>query len=81
MAKQEITFDTTKISPYRGHAVGRAFYNAFKDFVRSPENEKMIEARAAEIAEQTTPVYDYSELLEEAKDRIEERIKLEGPLE
>ena len=25
-----------------------------------------------------TPIWDYSELLEEAKDRIEEKLKIEG---
>ena len=43
--------DTSKISTYRGRAIGRAFYNAFMKFVEDPENEKMIEQRAEEIRE------------------------------
>ena len=51
MASQTITVDTSQISAYRGRAVGRAFYNAYMNFVKDPENEKMIEQRAEEIRE------------------------------
>ena len=43
--------DTSKISTYRGRAIGRAFFNAYMNFVKDPENEKMIEQRAEEIRE------------------------------
>lgn len=46
-----IEIDTSKISPYRGRAVGRAFYHAYMNFIRDPENEKMIEQKAEEIRE------------------------------
>lgn len=51
MASQTITVDTSQISAYRGRAIGRAFYNAYMNFVKDPENEKMIERRAEEIRE------------------------------
>lgn len=51
MASQTITVDTSQISAYRGRAIGRAFYNAYMNFVKDPENEKMIEQRAEEIRE------------------------------
>ena len=47
-----VTIDTSKIPAYRSRAIGRAFYNAYMDFVKDPEREKMIEARAAEIRKQ-----------------------------
>lgn len=46
-----VTIKTENINLYRGINVGRAFYYAFKKFVRDPENEKMIEQRAQEIRE------------------------------
>ena len=49
MPSKEITIDTSKISLYRGRAIGRAFYNAYMKFIEDPENEKMIEKRAEEI--------------------------------
>ena len=51
MAGQTITVDTSQISAYRGRAIGRAFYNAYMNFVKDPEHEKMIEQRAEEIRE------------------------------
>ena len=51
MAGQTITVDTSQISAYRGRAIGRAFFNAYMNFVKDPENEKMIEKRAEEIRE------------------------------
>lgn len=51
MASQTITVDTSQISAYRGRAIGRAFYNAYMNFVKDPKNEKMIEQRAEEIRE------------------------------
>lgn len=51
MSTKEIVIDTSKISPYRARAIGRAFYNAYMDFIKDPENEKMIEKRAEEIRE------------------------------
>lgn len=51
MASQTITVDTSQISAYRGRAIGRAFFNAYMNFVKDPENEKMIEQRAEEIRE------------------------------
>lgn len=51
MASQTITVDTSQISAYRGRAIGRAFFNAYMNFVKDPENEKMIERRAEEIRE------------------------------
>lgn len=51
MANGTLAIDTSKINPYRGRAIGKAFYNAYMDFIKSPENEKFIEARAAEIRE------------------------------
>ena len=52
MSTKEIVIDTSKISPYRGRAIGRAFYNAYMEFIKDPENAKMIERRAEEIREQ-----------------------------
>lgn len=49
MPSKEITIDTSKISLYRGRAIGRAFYNAYMKFIENPENEKMIEKCAEEI--------------------------------
>ena len=49
MASKTITIDTSQISVYRGRAIGRAFYNAYMNFIKDPENEKMIERRAEEI--------------------------------
>lgn len=49
--QSEIKIDTSKISPYRGRAIGRAFYNAYMEFIKDPENEKIIEQRAEEIRE------------------------------
>lgn len=49
MKNQSITINTSQISTYRGRAIGRAFYNAYMNFVKNPENEKMIEQRAEEI--------------------------------
>lgn len=46
---KSISIDTSKISPYRGRAIGRAFFNAYMKFVENPENEKIIEQRAEEI--------------------------------
>lgn len=43
--------DTSQISAYRGRAIGRAFFNAYMNFVKDPEHEKMIEQRAEEIRE------------------------------
>ena len=43
--------DTSQISAYRGRAIGRAFFNAYMNFVKDPENEKTIEQRAEEIRE------------------------------
>ncbi len=51
MAGQTMTVDTSQISAYRGRAIGRAFFNAYMNFVKEPENEKMIEQRAEEIRE------------------------------
>ena len=51
MAGQTITVDTSQISAYRGQAIGRAFFNAYMNFVKDPEHEKMIEQRAEEIRE------------------------------
>ena len=51
MKNQSITINTTQISTYRGRAIGRAFYNAYMNFVKDPEHEKMIEQRAEEIRE------------------------------
>lgn len=51
MASQTITVDTSQISAYRGRAIGRAFFNAYMNFVKDPENKKMIEQRAEEIRE------------------------------
>ena len=51
MAGQTITVDTSQISAYRGRAIGRAFFNAYMNFVKDPEHEKMIERRAEEIRE------------------------------
>ena len=51
MASRTITVDTSQISAYRGRAIGRAFFNAYMNFVKDPENEKMIERRAEEIRE------------------------------
>lgn len=51
MSSKEITIDTSKISLYRGRAIGRAFYNAYMKFIEDSENEKMIEKRAEEIRE------------------------------
>lgn len=51
MAGQTITVDTSQISAYRGRAIGRAFFNAYMNFVKDPEHEKMIEQRAEEIRE------------------------------
>ena len=48
---RNITIDTAQISTYRGRAIGRAFYNAYMNFVKDPEHEKMIEQRAEEIRE------------------------------
>ena len=50
--KRGPSIDTSKISTYRGRAIGRAFYNAYMNFVKDPEHEKMIEQRAEEIREQ-----------------------------
>ena len=50
--KRGPNIDTSKISTYRGRAIGRAFYNAYMNFVKDPEHEKMIEQRAEEIREQ-----------------------------
>ena len=49
--KRGPSIDTSKISTYRGRAIGRAFYNAYMNFVKDPEHEKMIEQRAEEIRE------------------------------
>lgn len=46
---KSIAIDTSKISAYRGRAIGRAFFNAYMNFVKDPENEKMIEKHADEI--------------------------------
>lgn len=46
---RNITIDTAQISTYRGRAIGRAFFNAYMNFVKDPEHEKMIEQRAEEI--------------------------------
>ena len=51
MKNQSITINTTQISTYRGRAIGRAFFNAYMNFVKDPENEKKIEQRAEEIRE------------------------------
>lgn len=51
MKNQSITINTTQISTYRGRAIGRAFYNAYMNFVKDPEHEKMIEQRAEKIRE------------------------------
>lgn len=51
MAPNTTVIDTSKISAYRGRAIGRAFYNAFMDYIKDPEHEKMIENRAEEIRE------------------------------
>ena len=51
MKNQSITINTTQISTYRGRVIGRAFYNAYMNFVKDPEHEKMIEQRAEEIRE------------------------------
>ena len=48
---KSIAIDTSQISTYRGRAIGRAFFNAYMNFVKDPENEKMIEKRADEIRE------------------------------
>lgn len=47
----DVRIDTSQISVYRGRAIGRAFYNAYMNFIRDPEHEKMIELRAEEIRE------------------------------
>ena len=49
LTNKNITVDTSKISPYRGRAIGRAFYNAYMNFIRNPENEKMLEQCAEEM--------------------------------
>lgn len=51
MASGTVAIDTSKINPYRGRAIGKAFYNAYMDFIKNPENEKYIEEKAAEIRE------------------------------
>ena len=51
MAGQTITVDTSQISAYRGRAIGRAFFNAYMNFVKDPEHEKMVEQRAEELRE------------------------------
>lgn len=60
MASQTIIVDTSQISAYRGRAIGRAFYNAYMNFVKDPENEKMIEQRAEEIRERCRRPYGSS---------------------
>lgn len=52
MEERIIKIDTSKISPYTGRKIGRAFYNAYMEFISDPENEKMIMKRAAEIREE-----------------------------
>ena len=52
---KSITIDTSHISPYRGRAIGRAFFNAYLNFVKDPENEKMIEQRSEEIRDLQLP--------------------------
>ena len=54
MKKQSITINTSQISTYRGRAIGKAFYNAYMNFIRDPENEKLIEERAKEIRARKT---------------------------
>ena len=49
MAKHAIAVDTSRISIYRGRKIGRAFYHAYMNFIKDPENERMIEKRADEI--------------------------------
>lgn len=49
--KRGPSIDTSKISTYRGRAIGRAFFNAYMDFVKDPVHEKHIEEKAAEIRE------------------------------
>lgn len=49
MEQKEIVIDTSNISPYRAMGIGRAFYHAYMEFIKDPENEKMIEKRAEEI--------------------------------
>ncbi len=51
MKNQSITINTDQISIYRGRAIGRAFHNAYMNFVKKPESEKIIEQRAKEIRE------------------------------
>lgn len=51
MASGTVAIDTSKINPYRGRAIGKAFYNAYMDFIKNPDNEKFIEEKAAEIRE------------------------------
>lgn len=46
--EKPIEIDTSKISPYTGRKIGRAFYNAFMEFISDPENEAMIERETAE---------------------------------
>ena len=43
--------DTSKISVYRGRKIGEAFYNAYMNFIKDPENEKFIEQKAEELRE------------------------------
>lgn len=51
MKKQIITINTAQIPAHCGRAIGRAFYNAYMEFIKDPQNEKMIEKRAEEIRE------------------------------
>ncbi len=51
MKNQSITINTDQISIYRGRSLGRVFYNAYMNFVKEPENEKIIKQRAKEIRE------------------------------
>ena len=49
MSEINIVINTAKIPPAKGRAIGKAFYNAYMNFISNPENEKMIEQEAEEI--------------------------------
>lgn len=38
----ELKIDVTKIPEHVGRNIGRAFYNAYMEFIRDPENRKLI---------------------------------------
>ncbi len=52
MPNQTIVIDTSKISPYRARAIGKAGYYAYMKFISNPENKKLIKQKVAEKEEQ-----------------------------